>query len=75
MIMLGKITPPPPVDAPLAQYSLRKFIRIVFGAGKFVVGKGYAGADKNDILNTQSIPKLHATFNGNVIAYYDIVFN
>jgi len=75
IVMPGKITAPPPNRGTSFHYCLQKTWGIHLGSRKQIIGKSHVWPDENVILNSHSIPKLHATFNRDVVTNQHIIFN
>lgn len=59
----------------VADPRLEKLFGILLTPRKTVIGKGGVRADENIVLDADSVPELHATFNRDPVSDYDVVFD
>jgi hypothetical protein len=75
IVMPGRMVAPPPDRSAGLNSRHRKSGRILLTARVAVVGEGHVGADENVVLDTETIPELHAGFHRNAISNHHIILN
>lgn len=53
----------------------RKALRVSLGTWNQVIGECHIRAYKNIVSHGDSVPELYSGFDGNPVAYVDIIFN
>jgi len=73
--MPGSSTAPPPDRCPSHNDGLGKVLGILFATGLFVVGESDVWANKHIVAHTQTVPQLHAAFDGDTVADDNVIFD